>query len=176
MVDPTLAAPTAADHKRVMDALVARGLRAQLRTGSMISGSLFVAVDFFPDAPPVTLDWSQKPVQIPTQPGQIEAIEASLASIVKKIEGMPLKGIGDDLQKAIGELSQTLATTRGTLTNTDKLLNSADRMLAPDSVLDAQLGSMLQEMGGAARAMRVLADYLERHPEALIRGKTGEAK
>ena len=49
-------------------------------------------------------------------------------------------------------------------------------MLAPNSVLDAQLGSMLQEMGGAARAMRVLADYLERHPEALIRGKTGEAK
>ena len=55
-------------------------------------------------------------------------------------------------------------------------MGSADRILAPNSVLDAQLGSMLQEMGGAARAMRVLADYLERHPEALIRGKTGEAK
>ena len=166
-----------------MDALVARGLRAQLQTGSMISGSLYVAVDFFPDAPPVTMDWSQNPVQMPTQPGQIEAIEASVADIVKKIDQMPLKDIGDDLQKAINELNQTLATTRGTLTNTDKLLGSAnkvmgsaDKLIAPNSVLDTELGSMLQEGGGAARALRVLADYLERHPEALIRGKTGEAK
>ena len=39
-----------------------------------------------------------------------------------------------------------------------------------------QLGSTLQEVSRAARSLRVLADYLERHPEALIRGKTGEAK
>jgi paraquat-inducible protein B len=182
-----LAMPTGAEaiaaHRKLMDLLVARGLRAQLQTGSLISGSLFVAVDFFPDAPPATLDWSQNPVQLPTMPGQIEVIEASLANIMKKIEAVPLKGIGDDLQKAINELNQTLVTTRGTLTNTDQLLGSAnkvmgsaDRILAPNSVLDAQLASMLQELGGAARAMRVLADYLERHPEALIRGKTGEAK
>ncbi len=183
LLDAAASVDTIADHRKVMDALVGRGLRAQLRTGSMISGSLFVAVDFFPDAPPVKLDWSQKPVQIPTQPGQFEAIEANLANIVKKINEMPLKGIGDDLQKAINELNQTLASTRGTLTNTDQLLGSAtkvmgsaDKLIAPGSVLDAQVGSMLQELGGAARAMRVLADYLERHPEALIRGKTGEAK
>ena len=183
LLDAAVNVDTIADHRKVMDALVGRGLRAQLRTGSMISGSLFVAVDFFPDAPPVKLDWSQNPVQIPTQPGQFEAIEANLANIVKKINEMPLKGIGDDLQKAINELNQTLASTRGTLTNTDQLLGSAnqlmgsaDKLIAPGSVLDAQLGSMLQELGGAARAMRVLADYLERHPEALIRGKTGEAK
>src|ERR1019366_8604991 len=103
-------------------------------------------------------------------------IEASVANVVKKLEQMQFKEIGDDLQKTINELNQTLVTTRGTLTNTDKLLGTADTMLSPNSVLDAQLGSMLQELGGAARAMRVLADYLERHPEALIRGKTGEAK
>jgi paraquat-inducible protein B len=172
-----------ADHRTLLDALVSRGLRLQLKTGSMISGSLYVSAEFFPDAPPVTLDWSQNPVRLPTQPGQIEAIEASVANVVKKLEQIQFKEIGDDLQKTVNELNQTLVTTRGTLTNTDKLLGSADkvmgsadRILAPNSVLDAQLGSMLQEMGGAARAMRVLADYLERHPEALIRGKTGEAK
>ena len=183
MIDMPGGTNAVADHRKLLDALVARGLRLQLKTGSMISGSLYVAAEFFPDAPPVTLDWSQNPVRLPTQPGQIEAIEASVASIMKKIEDMPLKGIGDDLQKTISELNQTMVTARGTLTNTDQLLGSAnkvmgsaDRILAPNSVLDAQLGSMLQEMGGAARAMRVLADYLERHPEALIRGKTGEAK
>jgi paraquat-inducible protein B len=174
--DTTTGAAAVAEHRKAMDALVSRGLRAQLRTGSLISGSLYVAADFFPDAPPVSLDWSQNPVQVPTWPGQIEVLEASLGNIIKKIDAMPLKGIGDDLQTTINELNRTLAGARGTLTNTDKLLSSADRILSPDSVLDVQLGSMLQEVGGAARAIRLLADYLERHPEALIRGKTGEAK
>ena len=40
-------------HKKVMDTLVKRGLRAELKTGNLLSGSLFVAVDFVPDAPPV---------------------------------------------------------------------------------------------------------------------------
>ena len=65
-----------ADHRKLLDTLVSRGLRLQLKTGSMISGSLYVSAEFFPDAPPATLDWSQNPVQLPTQPGQIEAIEA----------------------------------------------------------------------------------------------------
>jgi paraquat-inducible protein B len=165
-----------AAHRKVLDSLVSRGLRAQLRTASLINGSLYVAADFFPNAPPASLDWSQKPVQLPTWPDQIQVLESDLAGIVKKIEALPLKEIAADLHQAIIELNTTLAGARGTLTNTDKLLNSADRILAPNSVLDAELGSMLQEVGGAARAMRLLSDYLERHPEALIRGKTGEAK
>jgi paraquat-inducible protein B len=32
----------------------------------------------------------------------------------------------------------------------------------------------MQELARAARSLRVLADYLERHPESLIRGKTAE--
>ena len=39
-----------------------------------------------------------------------------------------------------------------------------------------ELDSTLQEVSGAARSLRVLADYLQRHPEALLRGKEGEAK
>jgi paraquat-inducible protein B len=65
---------------------------------------------------------------------------------------------------------------RGTLTNTDRLLGNAGTLIAPDSVMNAELNNMLQQGGGAARSLRVLADYLERHPEALLRGKTGEAK
>jgi len=162
--------------KRAMDTLVSHGLRAQLKTGSLISGALYVAVDFFPDAPSASMDWSQNPPQLPTQAGSIEGIEASLANVMKKLEQMQFKEISDDRRKTISELDKTLATARGTLTNTDKLLDSTGKLLSPDSVLDQQLGSMLQEMGGAAKAMRVLADYLERHPEALIRGKPGEAK
>jgi hypothetical protein len=38
-------------------------------------GAVFVALDFFPGAPPATVDWSQTPVQLPTIPGQLDGRE-----------------------------------------------------------------------------------------------------
>jgi paraquat-inducible protein B len=166
----------AAAHRRIVDALVARGVRAQLRSGSLVTGALFVALDVFPDTPRASVDWSQDPPQLPTVPGQIEAIEASVVNIIKKIDQMPIKGIGDDLQKALVGFDQTLGSARGTLGNADKTLDNANKLIEPNSVLGDQLGSTLQEVSRAAQGLRVLADYLERHPEALIRGKPGEAK
>jgi paraquat-inducible protein B len=169
--------------KKAMDTLVSHGLRAQLKTGSLISGALYVAVDFHPDAPPAAVDWSQNPARLPTLPGSIQGIESSLASIMKKLDQMQFKEIGDDLRKTIGDLDKTLVGARGTLTNTDRLLGSADKLLGhanqliePNSPLVGGLDGTLQEVSGAARSLRLLADYLERHPEAFIRGKTGEAK
>jgi paraquat-inducible protein B len=178
----------AALRRKLIDSLVAHGVRAQLQTGNLLTGALFVSFDFFPDAPPATVDWSQTPPRLPTAPGQLEAIEASATSIVKKIDQIPfkeigddlqsimkklnqvpIKGIGDDLHKAIGDLDQTLASGRGTLDNANKLVE-------PDSPLTTDLSNTLQEVTRAARSLRVLADYLERHPEALIRGKTEEKK
>jgi len=135
-----------------------------------------VAFDFFPDAPPATVDWSQKPVQLPTIPGQLEAIVASAGGIIKKLNEVPYKAIGDDLQKAIVELDRTLVGARGTLDSGRGALDNANRLIEPNSVLGAELGNTLQEVSRAARSVRVLTDYLERHPEALIRGKQEEAK
>jgi paraquat-inducible protein B len=163
-------------RRKLVDSLVAHGVRAQLRSGSLLTGALYVALDFFPEAPPVTIDWSQKPVQLPTLPGQLETIEASVGNIIKKLDQVPIKEIGDDLRKAIVELDQTLVSARRALDNADKLVGNADKLIEPNSVLGEELASTLQEVNRAARALRVLADYLERHPEALIRGKTGEAK
>jgi len=163
-------------RRQLMDSLVAHGVRAQLKTGSLLTGSLFVEFDFFPEAPPATVDWSQKPVQLPTIPGQLEGIEANVASIIKKVDQMPLKAIGDDLQKSIAELDRTLVSARSTLDSGRGTLDNANKLVEPNSVLGAELGNTLQEVSRAARSVRVLADYLERHPEALIRGKTGEAK
>ena len=156
-------------RRRMIESFVAHGVRAQLQSGSLLTGALFVAFDFFPDAPAATVDWSQTPVRLPTTPGQIEELEARVASIVKKIDELPLQAIGQDLRKAIAELDRTLASARGTL-------DSADALIQPDSVLGAELGTTLEEVNRAARGLRVLVDYLERHPESLLRGKSDEGK
>ena len=146
-----------AAHKKLLDTLVSRGLRAQLSTGSLLTGSLLVSIDFFPDAPTTVLDWSQDPLQIPTMPNRLDSIEESVSRLLKN-------------------LNQTVDGVHGTITNADKLLDSANQLIEPNSVMNSELNNMLQQGSGAARALRVLADYLERHPEALIRGKTGEEK
>jgi paraquat-inducible protein B len=163
-------------RRQLVDSLVAHGVRAQLQTGNLLTGALFVAFDFFPDAPPATVDWSQQPVQLPTMPGQFEAIEASAVGVIKKLNEIQYKQIGDDLHKALGELDRTLVSARGAIESGRGTLDNAGKLIEPNSPLDQELTNTLREVSGAARGVRVLTDYLERHPEALIRGKTGEAK
>ncbi len=163
-------------RRKLIDALVAHGVRAQLKTGNLLTGSAFVSLDFFPGAPPATVDWSQKPVQLPTIPGQLEAIEETVENIIKKLDKVPFQEIGDDLHKAITELDKTLVTAQGALVSARATLDNTSNLTGPNSVQVQQLDDTLREVSRAVRSLRVLADYLERHPEALIRGKKGEAK
>jgi paraquat-inducible protein B len=163
-------------RRKLIDAMVAHGVRAQLRTGNLLTGAAFVALDFFPGAAPATVDWSQTPVQLPTTPGQLEAMETKVTSIINKLDKMPLQQVGDELSKAIADLDQTLVAARGTLMSARGTLVNTTNLTEPNSAQIQELGSTLQEVSRAARALRVLADYLERHPEALLRGKKGEAK
>jgi paraquat-inducible protein B len=162
-------------RRRLIDALVAHGARAQLRTGNLLTGSVFVAIDFFPGAPPATMDWSQTPAELPTMPGQLQVMETKVTHIIDKLDKMPLQQIGDELTKAIAELDHALVAARGTLVSARGTLDNTAGITEPNSAQLQQLGSTLQEVSRAARSLRVLADYLERHPEALVRGKRGEA-
>ena len=163
-------------RRKLFDSLVSRGVRAQLRTGNLLTGSVFVAFDFFPGVPPATVDWSQTPVELPTIPGQLQVMETKITDVINKLDKMPLQQIGDELTTAIAELDQTLVAARGTLVSARGTLTNTASITEPNSAQIQQLGSTLQEVSRAARSLRVLADYLERHPEALLRGKKGEAK
>jgi paraquat-inducible protein B len=158
-----------AAHRKMIDALVAHGLRAQLQTGSLLTGALYVAVDFFPDAPPFKVDWTKHPVRLATVPGKLEGLDAKVASIVKKLDQVPYQEIGEDTRKTLAGLDQTLASARHALDHADALIQS-------NSGIDQALANALKEINSAARSLRVLSDYLERHPEALIRGKPEEKK
>jgi paraquat-inducible protein B len=79
----------------------------------------------------------------------------------------------------IGQLSRHLdaqvgplaASAEAALRRADKTLATLEGAVAEGSDLRHQLGLLLREASGAARSLRDLADYLERHPEALFRGK-----
>jgi len=174
-----------------------RGLRAQLRSGNLLTGQLFVAFDFYPNAPKVKIDWSSEVPELPVVPSTVADLEAKITGIVAKLDKLPLEAIGADLTKALTSLSQTLEDAskavnridsdvtpelkstldglRGTFSAVDRTLNSADATLVgKDAPAQQDLRDALQEIARAARSLRVLTDFLERHPESLIRGKTEE--
>ena len=158
----------------MIKALVAHGVRAQLRSSSMLTGALYVALDFFPEAAPVHVDTSHEPIELPVIKGELEETEARLASIVRKIDQLPLQQIGEDVHHTLSDLDQTIRDAQATLKNTDRILADANRMVEPDSVLSVQLGTTLEELARTAKSLRALTDSLDRHPEALIHGKPGE--
>jgi paraquat-inducible protein B len=163
-------------RRKLINALVAHGVRAQLKTGNLLTGAVYVSLDFFPGAPPATIDWSQTPVQLPTSPGQLEATEATVENIINKLNKVPFQEIGVDLNKSILQLDKTLVAAQETLTGMQSTLDNTRNITEPNSMQLQQVSSTLQEVSRAARSLRVLADYLERHPDALIRGKQGGPK
>jgi len=194
----SLVETTAEGHVRNLRRQVEeRGLRAQLKTGSLLTGELYVAFEYFPNAPKVKLDVSKDPLELPVVPGGLANIEAKLSSILTKIDNMPLNAIGIEVKNALATLNQTLKDAdtlvnrvdaqwvpegtktleevRRAIAAADRVLKNADTTLfAKDSPAPQDLRDTLQEVTRAARAVRVLVDYLERHPEILIRGKSQE--
>jgi paraquat-inducible protein B len=73
-------------------------------------------------------------------------------------------------------LNTTVQTLDGTLAQTQKTLKSLEGAAGQGSALQYQLTGMLQEISAMARSVRVLSDYLERHPEALLKGKAEEVR
>ena len=143
--------------------LVDRGLRAQLRNGSLLTGQKFVALDFFPNAPRVRLDPARHPGEIPALPNDGEDLQTSLAGAARKVEQLQLKEVGP----LIGDARQVLAKAGSALSNADRVVSQ----FGPTSPQRVDLDEVLQQIARAARSVSALADSLERHPESLIRGR-----
>jgi paraquat-inducible protein B len=172
-------------------------LRAQLRSGNLLTGERYVAFDYHPTAPKVTVDWDQDPLELPVIPGGLADIEDrvtgvldQLEGILKKVDKLPLGDIALNLDntiktldrllksadaKTLPEVTQTLERLRGAMATAERVLKDTNAtLLGKDAPGQQELRDALQEVARTARSLRVLTDYLERHPEALIRGKAGE--
>ncbi|WP_432719670.1 MlaD family protein [Jeongeupia wiesaeckerbachi] len=178
--------PNGGTHHRIMTSMVEHGFRAQLRTGNLLTGQLYVALDFFPSASKAKMNWNEDPVILPTTPGSFGELQNTAASILKKVDSIPFDGISQDLRKALQNLDSTITRTNKlvdrldgdvaeeaakTLAQARATLATAQQTLAESSPLQQNMGNTLKEVSRAAESLRSLTDYLERHPESLLRGK-----
>ena len=113
-------------------------------------------------------------------------VQETFSRLARKLEKIPLDQIGGDLRQSLRVLSRTLESAHLFLKRLDKdvapaarvaleeagrTFSTAERTFKSDAPLQQDLRDTLRDVSRAAQAMRVLADYLERHPEALLRGK-----
>ena len=185
------------DDRQLLKALVARGLRAQLRTGSLLTGQLFVALDFVAKTPPAVLDATADVPTLPTVPGALADVQTQIAEITSRLARVRFDEIGSDLQDTLKTLNRSgaslqaalgsadtmikqltpeaqraLAGVQETLASAQQTLRSAEANLTdPQAPVQRSASQTLAEMQRAATALRVLADYLQRHPDSLLRGK-----
>ncbi|HVP68029.1 MAG TPA: MlaD family protein [Anaeromyxobacteraceae bacterium] len=197
--------------------LAAKGLRAQLMSGSLVTGQLYIDLDFHPEIPERLSEIPARYPQLPSAPNDLALLRGKVESLVDKLAGLPLDRVVTDLAEALEsirdlarspEVRGTLSSARraadamqGTLADVDRLvveLRAKVKEVEPGAVqaelsqvlakmersLDAiraastgaagveeQLDQTLREIGRAAASVRVLVDFLERHPESLLQGK-----
>ena len=159
--------------------MVNRGLRAQPRSASLLTGKLYIALDFLPASPRAAFDSSNRPLELPTVNGTFQQLEAGVGRLVKKVNDLPLEQIAADLHTDLKDLHETLSELHtqvlpnavDTLSALHRTLDSADRTLDAESPLQRGLAETLLESRSTLQAVRELADYLDRHPDALLRGR-----
>jgi paraquat-inducible protein B len=194
------------DHKRgdesepgLISRLIARGLKAQLGLDSIVTGQLYVQLDFMPEVPVRMMAEDDEDYQeIPTAPSPLEKLQETLQQIplaelaqktvvaIEKIEQLlssndiqeafgnlnslikELEGVTKDIDSKADGLSKEFKLASGQLTSTLKTLQTT---LEQSDPLLGKTSAAMDEVSNSARALRRLADYLEQHPESLLRGK-----
>lgn len=179
---PDAGADASADL-RFLKALVDSGLRAQLRTGNLLTGQQYVALDFIAKTPRTTLDTSGRYPLLPTVPGTLSELQPQIAEIVAKVSKVPFDEIGRDLQATLGqarsairqlspEAQKALVDVQHTLAAVQESLQRLDRsVLDENAPVQRNAEQTMLELQRAAQSLRALGDYLQRHPESLLRGK-----
>lgn len=176
--------------------LISRGMRAQLKTASYITGSLALALDFVPTAPPAELQQMDGDLVIPSYGGGLDNILTAVSDIASKLDRLPLDEIGANLNATLrsatgamgsvqelvrktdtglspvlSRLPAVMASLQDAVSRAGKTFGSLDSSYGKDSQFNRELERAMTQVGDTARSIRLLADYLDRHPEALVRGR-----
>ena len=156
----------------ITDELIARGLRAQLRSQSLLTGLLYIQLDFHPDKPAVLVAIDSDYTQIPTIPTDLELI-------TRKIEEMDLAQVAQDLQDTIHGINVFVtsdafqsapANLRDTLASLTALSEQLRTQLASTGPkLDGVLAGAQDTLAGANTRLPRISGQVEENLELLNR-------
>ncbi len=146
--------------KEVLNALVDKGLRARLATQSYVTGQLMIELQMLPDTP-IHYHEGSKVLEIPTA-------LSTMGELSRGLQKIPLAEGVKNFNDFFKGLNQSMPDINRIITNLDKAINK--NRGASSELLD-NINTATINISKAARSLQNLTDYLEQHPEALIKGK-----
>ena len=166
--------------------MVRRGLRVQLKNGNLLTGQLYVDLVMQPNAKEQEIGDSLAHPLLPSIPSDVEALTSSVRSILDDMKQIQFKRLGNDMHETLTLLNSNLERTDGlfkeinaetmpqveaALTSLQDTMSALSKSVGDDSALNQDARIALAELAEAARAFKVLSEYLANHPESLIKGK-----
>lgn len=180
-------APTSENPEPLLKWLVEeRNLRAQLKTGNLLTGQLLVDLGFYPEEGRETLKHEKSLPVIPSVSGSIDQIQESIARITRNLEKVPFEKIGKNLDNVLQETSVTVRDAGGfvrrlngetapalqaSLVALQKTLEEVQGTLGKESPLNYSLKKTLEELNLTLRSLRELTTAIESRPQSLLFGK-----
>ncbi|MGB6223148.1 intermembrane transport protein PqiB [Haloferula sp.] len=185
------------DGTLLLSEAVRKGLRAKLGTASLLTGAMFIDIDFVPDAAPATLGKIGDYDVIPTQSSGFAQVEAKLNALLAKIQALPLDdtlakfgNAADETAKTVAEARTTMASIESTLDEMKKLLGSDETQnvttelnetlvelrtsvesLGPTGAMQGDLRRTLDELRSALRSFDQLTNTIDDKPNSLLFGR-----
>lgn len=180
---------------RLEDA-IRNGLRATLKTGSLLTGAMFVDFDYYPEEEFEPLVFQGDYPVVPTLASGFAQIEVKLSSILDKIDALPTDEMVKQITNAARETATTIseakvalkqieeaaAAARETMDNPEfkklpedlrKSLATLDKSVSsigPNGAIQGDLLRTLDELRSAMRAMEALSDTIKEKPNSLLFG------
>ena len=115
--------------------LIQRGLRGSLKTGNIVTGALYVDMDFYPKAPAVTgmREFGGYKI-VPTVSGGLAQIQQKLVDTLDKINNLPLNPMLEQATNTLSESQRTMRRLQTTLDNLNKLTASQSMQQLPQDM------------------------------------------
>jgi paraquat-inducible protein B len=201
-IDPSMMRPEMARKMTTPDSefikeSVARGLRGALKWGSLITGALYVDLDYYPESAPAELGKSGEYTTIPTVSSGLAQLEAKITAIVDKFQSMPIEKTMADIAAAAEEAKTTIAEARTTLADIKatsaaaretledphfrglpsdlkksiEQLEKSIQSVGPDGAVQGDLLRTLDELRSALRSFNSLSTNIDEKPNSLLFGR-----
>lgn len=196
-IDPTLLSRENGDHNLqpqvdFLKVQVGRGLRGSLKTGNLLTGALFVDLDYYKDVVPAELTMVGELPALPTVSSGLAQLEVKVSAILDKFQALPIdetmKKIGKaadeaattiaDARAALKEVEATSASLRNTIEDPNgelrKALGQVEKSVqsvGPEGAIQGDLLRTLEELRSALRALKEVSTTVEEKPNSLIFGR-----
>ena len=171
-INPQMSSNGRMSHSQMQDwirDLVTHGLKGKLQTQSVLTGQMTIELDFYPQYPERMLakKYDINDLEIPTVPSMLDEISQNLEKIPISDISANFNGLLKSLNEDIPAL---LHQSTAAVTSINKIANSIS---GPGANTVSDLNKMIRNVSDAAKSVSRLSDYLERHPEAMLKGKGG---